>query len=84
MNAEDITRLRTDITAEHFKYMRIKLHMNQAEFGELFGFQAPQKRVSEIETGQVNISSQVAVICVLLAENALLEKKLKKYQRKLA
>jgi hypothetical protein len=37
--------------------------MKQSDFGRLFGFSAPQVRVTEIETGKVKVSAQVAMLC---------------------
>lgn len=46
-----------------FKQLREDLGMKQAEFGRLFGFTAPQVRVTEIETGRIKVSAQVEMLC---------------------
>lgn len=64
--------------ATDLKKLRIDMGLNQADFGQIFGFANPQIRISKIESGNENISGQVEAIYKLLIENNELKKKLKK------
>lgn len=64
------------MTSTDFKTLRLKMGKSQAQWGMMMGFSAPQQRVSEIETGKVAVSGQIATICALLVENKALKRKL--------
>lgn len=70
------------MTSTDFKTLRLKMGKSQSQWGMMLGFQAPQQRVSEIETGKVAVSGQIATICALLIENQALKKKIEKLSTK--
>ena len=54
------------MTPGELKALRKELGMTQETFGQALGYAYPKVRISELEHGRKNISSQVEIICAYL------------------
>lgn len=43
--------------------IRLRMKMNQSEFGALLGYHQPQIRISEIETGRKRVPKRIEMVC---------------------